>query len=179
MLVTTKRRYIKKHIIGGGGIFDTVANVFKRLVGSTAVKALASKLTSGAQTELGKKFIEAGKTVGKEVGLKAIDVGKDVAIAKAKALIDGLAPKVSSTAQALTPKSQEAIRQLTGLQPNLPVVTQKSKDALATLINMGSNEAPSININKLLAGAGVGKQKAISIQDLVKRLNAGAGLRLA
>ena len=139
MLITTKRRYIKKHVIGGAGIFDTIANLFKRLTGSTA-SAIASKLASVAKTELGKKAIEAGKTAAREVGLKAIDVGKDAAIAKAKALIDGLAPK-----------NQE--------------ITQKSKDTLASLINNGET-----------TGSGVG---AFSIQDLVKRLNTGSGLRLA
>lgn len=125
MLITTKRRYIKKHVIGGAGLFDTIANFFKRITESTAAKSMA--------TRLGRKFIEAGKTAAMEVGLKAIDVGKDAAIAKAKTLIEGLAA---------------------------PVITQKSKDAL----------------DKLLAGSGVG---AISIQDYVKRLNIGSGLRLA
>ena len=146
MLITTKRRYIKKHVIGGAGIFGTIANLFKRLTGSTA-SAIASKLASVAKTDLGKKAIEAGKTVAREVGLKAIDVGKDAAIAKAKALIDGLAPKYQE-------------------------ITQKSKDTLASLINM--------DVNKLLAGSGVdARQSAMSTQDLVRRINTGSGLRLA
>ena len=151
MLITTKRRYIKKHIVGGAGIFDTIANVLKRVTGSTAAKAIASKIGNFTKTEIGKKAIEAGKTTAREVGLKAIDVGKDVAIAKAKALIDGFAPK-----------NQPPVRSAT------PALTQKSKDALAALTN----------INNLLAGSGVGA-KAISIQDLVRRLNTGSGLRLA
>ena len=162
MLITTKRRYIKKHIIGGAGIFDTIAKIFKRVTGSTAAKAIASKLGTFAKTEIGKKAIEAGKTTAKEVGLKAIDVGKDVAIAKAKALIDGFAPK-----------NQETIRQ-PPIRSATPALTQKSKDSLAALINMGA----TTNINNLLAGSGVGA-KAISIQDLVKKLNTGSGLRLA
>ena len=83
MLIPTKRRCKKKHVIGGSGIFDTL---LKRITESTAAKAIAKSV---AKTALGKKAIEAGKTVVKEVGLKAIDVGKDVAIAKAKALLDG------------------------------------------------------------------------------------------
>lgn len=166
MLITTKRRYIKKHVIGGAGIFDTVANFFKRIAGSTVAKTVASKLTSAAQTDLGKKFIEAGKTVGKEVGMKAINVGKDVALAKAKALLDRAAPKVASL------QNQEVIRQLTGVSTG---ITQKSKDTLADLMNMEA----TTNINKLLAGSGVRRSSAISIQDLVKRLNTGAGLKLA
>lgn len=163
MLLTTKRRYIRRHVIGGAGIFDTIANLFKRVTGSTAAKAIASKLGSVAKTDLGRKAIEAGKTVAKEVGFKAIDVGKDVAIAKAKALIEGYAPT-----PALTTKNQERIKQ--------PAITQKSKDTLAAIINMGASEATT-NINRMLAGSGV-NANAISIQDLVKRLN-GSGLRLA
>jgi hypothetical protein len=119
----TKRRCKKIHVIGGSGIFDTF---LKRITESTAAKAIASL----AATALGKKAIEAGKTVVKEVGLKAIDVG----IAKAKALLDGR-----------------------------PELTQKSKDTLASLID---------NSSAINGGA-------ISIQDLVKRLNNGSGLRLA
>ena len=124
MLIPTKRRCKKKHVIGGAGIFDTL---LKRITESTAAKAIASV----AKTALGKKAIEAGKTVVKEVGLKAIDVGKDVVIAKAKALLDGRSETM---------------------------LTQKSKDTL---------EVSNINGG------------AISIQDLVKRLNTGSGLRLA
>ena len=161
-----KRRYKKKYVIGGSGMFDTVSNFFKRMVGSTAAKTaanvaktVASKVSSASKTEIGKTAIEAGKSVVKEVGLKAIDVGKDVAIAKAKALIDGYN----------APKNHE--------------VTQESRDALASLVNMGSIK--ETNINNLLAGYGIGVKKgvaranAISIQDLVKRLNTGSGLRLA
>ncbi|KAH3754531.1 hypothetical protein DPMN_189206 [Dreissena polymorpha] len=136
------------------------------MVGSTAAKTaanvaktVASKVSSASKTEKDKTAIEAGKSVVKEEGLKGIHVGKDVAIAKAQALIDGYnAPKHRN-------------------------ITQESRDALASLINMGSNKAT--NINNLLAGYGVGVKKgtaranAISIQDLVKWLNTGSGLRLA
>lgn len=127
MLITTKRRYVKKHVIGGAGIFDSITNFVKRLTGSTATKAIVSRLSSAAQTEIGKKAIEAGKTIAKEVGLKAIDVGKDIAIAKANAFI-----------------------------------TQKSKETLSSLVGPSEVEGSSI-----------------AIQDLVKMLNTGSGLRLA
>ncbi|KAH3831359.1 hypothetical protein DPMN_104624 [Dreissena polymorpha] len=147
-------------------MFDTVSNFFKRMVGSTAAKTaanvaktVASKVSSASKTEIGKTAIEAGKSVVKEVGLKAIDVGKDVAIAKAKALIDGY----------IAQKNRE--------------ITQESRDALASLVNKDYNKAT--NINNLIAGSGVrvkrgtARANAISIQDLVKRLNTGSGLRLA
>ncbi|KAH3690890.1 hypothetical protein DPMN_193076 [Dreissena polymorpha] len=147
-------------------MFDTVSNFFKRMVGSTAsktaanvAKTAASQVSSASKTEIGKTVIEAGKSVVKEVGLKAIDVGKDVAIAKAKDLIDGYN----------APKNRE--------------ITQESRDALASLVNKGSYKAT--HINNLIAGSGVGVKRgtaranAISIQDLVKSLNTGSGLRLA
>jgi hypothetical protein len=62
MLINTKRGYTKKRVTGGAGLFDTVANPFKRVAGSTAAKAIASRLASVTQTEVGKKVIDAGKT---------------------------------------------------------------------------------------------------------------------
>ncbi|KAH3857505.1 hypothetical protein DPMN_100114 [Dreissena polymorpha] len=62
--------------------------------------------------------------------------------------------------------------------PTNQELTQESRDALASLINMGSNE---VDIYNRFAGSGVGVKRAaaISIQDLVKSLNTGSGLRLA
>ena len=66
----------------------------KRVATSNVAKAIAN----AAQTELGKKAVEASITVAKEIGLKAIDVGKDVAIAKVNAFIDKVtAPKPTLT----------------------------------------------------------------------------------
>ena len=65
MLVVTKRRYKKLHVVGGAGIFDTVAGFFKRLVTSNAAKQIASTALS------------AGKQAAKDIGQKAIDVARD------------------------------------------------------------------------------------------------------
>ena len=158
MLIVTKRRYKRQHVIGGSGLFDSVVNFVKRLASSNAAKAAVSTLASAAQTEVGKKAIEAGKTVAKEIGSHAIDIGKDLAIAKAK--------KILNTA-----------------------LSDKSKATLEGLVSMGAAEAR-------MAGSGIGRKKkadarakrneihptghpAISIQDLVKSVNMGSGLRLA
>jgi hypothetical protein len=93
---------MKKHVDGGAGLFDSVVNFFKRMATSNAVKTIASKLTSAAQTELGKKAIEPGKTVAKEVGMKAIDVGS--AIAEATNFLDETAAAQTSM---LTQKSKD------------------------------------------------------------------------
>ncbi len=170
MLIVTKRRYKKKYVIGGAGIFDSVTNFLKRLAVSNDAKAFASKLASAAKTDLGKKAIDVGKTAAKEIGKHAIDVGKDVAVAKAKALIEN----------AVARKAQMAA----------PVpLTEKSKAILESLIG------PSpLRINPgLLTGSGVSQTRnrrtkhpktqnwpstAINIQEFVKQKNSGAGLYL-
>ena len=154
MHIINKQRYKKQYVIGGSGIFDSVSNLMKKMATSNVAKALAN----AAQTELGKKAVEASKTVAKEIGLKAIDVGKDVAIAKAKALIDKAATPV------LTQQSKDILESLTSPQP---VLTQQSKAILESL----TAPQPS-NITNLLEGS------AISIQDLARKLN-GGGLKLA
>lgn len=122
MNIVTKRRYVKKHVVGGAGLFDSVVNFFKLMATSNAVKTFASKLSNAAQTEFGKKAIEASKTVAKEVGMKEVDVGKDIAIAKATKFLD------RATAAPT------------------PVLTQKSKDVRVSL-----TAAPAmININRML-----------------------------
>lgn len=56
MLVVTKRRYKKLHVVGGAGIFDTVAGFFKRLVTSNAAKQIASTALS-----VGKRAAKIGR----------------------------------------------------------------------------------------------------------------------
>lgn len=54
MLIVTKRRYKKRYVIGGAGIFDTVANFVKRLVTSDAAKAIGKTVAIDA----GKKLVD-------------------------------------------------------------------------------------------------------------------------
>ena len=61
MLVVAKRSYKKVHVVGGAGIFDSIAGLLKRLLTSNAAKRIAST----AVQEIG--------GVAKD---KAIDVGK-------------------------------------------------------------------------------------------------------
>lgn len=179
MLIVTKRRYKKQHVIGGAGIFDTIASVIKRLFTSNAAKQIASTALS------------VGKDAAKEIGKKALDVGKTAAIDAGKRLVDKAAAKL------LTPKNQEVITQLTGLQPQPAVNIQKTKDILTSLIDDGTTNF-NTNINSLLAGSGIAKpriakpgmkrygavkgngasnaSKAIAIQDLVKRLATPASM---
>jgi hypothetical protein len=154
MLIVKNKRYVKKHVVGGAGIFDSITNFFKRMASSNAARSIASNLSKAAASDIGKNAISAAKTVGKELATSAISLAKDVAIAKGKQLINK------------KPKN-------TGLDPNelaatAPPITQKSKDILASLIK-------PTNINKLMMGQG---SNAIRIEDFVKKMN-GGGLRLA
>ncbi len=152
MLIVAKRRYKKQYVIGGAGIFDTVAGFFKKLFVSNAAKQIASTALS------------AGKDAAKEIGKKALDVGKTVAIDAGKRLIDKAAAKIMKPTAPTT------------------VLTQESKDVLTRLINDGARlDNNNNNINNVMMGHGVNPpvttKNAIRIQDLVRRLN-GGGLKV-
>ena len=58
MLIVTKKRYKKQHLIGGSGIFDTIINFAKRLFTSGAAKSAASALASSAAKQAGKHIVD-------------------------------------------------------------------------------------------------------------------------
>ena len=62
----TKRIYKQKYVIGGAGIFSSIGNFLARMFSSNAAKQLASTA------------LQAGKTATKDIGMKAIDVGKQL-----------------------------------------------------------------------------------------------------
>ena len=65
-MLITKRTYKKKYVIGGAGIFDSIGNFCARMFSSNAAKQLASTA------------LQAGKTAAKDIGMNAIDVGKQM-----------------------------------------------------------------------------------------------------
>ena len=65
-MLITKRMYKKKYVIGSAGIFSFIGNFFARIFSSNAAKQLASTA------------LQAGKTAAKDIGMKAIDVGKQL-----------------------------------------------------------------------------------------------------
>ena len=65
-MLIIKRTYKKKYVIGGVGIFDSIGFFFARMFSSNAAKQLASAA------------LHAGKTAAKDIGMKAIDVGKQL-----------------------------------------------------------------------------------------------------
>ena len=68
--------YKKKYVIGGSGIFDSIGNFLARMFSSNAGKQLASTA------------LQAAKIAAKDIGMKAIDVGKTVAIDAGKKLVE-------------------------------------------------------------------------------------------
>ena len=93
--------------------------------------------------------------------MKAIDVGKTVAIDARKKLIENAAKKL------LTPKSQEIITKYINVTVQIEQVVQNVNDALANYVDTGA-----INLNKLIDGSSLrhptaSKANVIAIQDLV------------
>ena len=89
-MLIRKRTYKKKYVIGGAGIFDSIGSVFASIFSSNAAKQLASTAH------------QVGKTAPKDIGMKAIHVGKTVAIDAGKKLVEKAAKKL------ITRKSQVA-----------------------------------------------------------------------
>jgi hypothetical protein len=132
MLITTKRRYKKQHVIGGAGIFDS----FMKLFTSNAAKQIAS-------------------TAAKEIGKKAIDVGKTVAIDAGKRLVDKiLAPKnteVQPVVPVITQKTKDTLTKLIN-------EAQTVNDVATTNINkmLSGSGSNAIAIQDLVKRLGAG-----------------------
>ena len=164
MLVVTKRRYTRKHVIGGAGIFDTISGVFKRL------------FTSGVANRAAATALSLGKDAAKELSKKALDVGKTTAVEAGKRLMDKAAAKLLAS-KVLSPRVVAEKREV----ETAPALTRENAALLARLIGNGAASAET-NINNILAGDGLRSSNAVSIRDLVHRLNNnknGAGLKLA
>ena len=151
-MLTTKRTYKKTYVIRRAGIFGSIGIFFARMFSSNAAKQLAS----GA--------LQAGKTSAQYIGMKAIDVGKTVAIDAGKKLVERTAKSLT------TPKPQVA---------NVIVppeeITKKVNEFIAKYV-----DEIAINLNKLIDGSSVNRPNAsneIAIQDLVRRIN-GSGLKV-
>ena len=155
MLIVTKRRYTRKHVIGGAGILDTITGAFKRL------------FTSGVANRAASTALSMGKDVAKELGKKALDVGKTTAIEVGKRAMDKAAAKLLASSVLAPPAAS----------------TPLTRENAAILARVIPNATAETNINNILAGDGLGSAaKAVSIRDLVRHLNNnknGAGLKLA
>ena len=120
--------------------------------------------SSNAEKQLASAALQAGKIAAKDIGMKAIDVGKSVAIDADKKLVEKAAKRLS------TPKPQVA---------NVIVPPQEIIKTVNEVIAKYFDTS-EINLNKLIDASSVNcpnTSNAIAIQDLVKRLN-GSGLKV-
>ena len=131
--------------------------------GSGLFDSLARLFTSGVAKQLASTAIDVGKEVGKKT---AIDVGtklvKKVLTPKVQGIQRGIqkAPAVSQrVAPAVAAKVQGILNKY--VVPQVPQVLQASVRQ---------------NINSLIDGSG---NNAVAIQDLVRRLHRGNGLKTA
>ena len=120
--------------------------------------------SSIAAKQLASAAPQAGQTAAKYIGMKAIDVGKTVAIDADKKLVEKVAKILSA------PKSQMA---------NVMVPPEEIIKEVNEVIAMYVDTS-AINLNKLINGSSVNRPHAsyaIAFEDLVKRLN-GSGLKV-
>ena len=115
-MIVYRNRYVKKHIIGGSGILDTLKNILRRAASSSASRAASTLASRIAKTELGREAIMATKSAGKELASAAISTAKDVAIDKGRKTIEKLYTKTGTPKPVtqLSQKSQDIISGIVG-----------------------------------------------------------------
>ena len=155
-MIVYRNRYVKKHVIGGSGILDTLKNILRRAATSSASRAASTLASRIAKTELGREAIMATKSAGKELASTAISTARDVAIDKGRKTIEKLYAKTGM------PKPSDAVKATERL-------SQKSKDIISGIVDKAGPYTPAIDEYSMLGGA-------IRIQDLVKM---GNGLLIA
>ena len=119
--------------------------------------------SSNAAKQLASTALKAGKTAAKDIGMKAIDMDKTIAIDAGKILVEKAAKRLT------TPKSQVA-----NVMVPLEEIIKKVNEVIAKYV-----DTSAINLNKLIDGSSINRpnaSNAIAIQDLVRRIN-GLGLK--
>jgi hypothetical protein len=140
-MLVRKSHYIRTHVVGGGGIFDTIANIVNRITGNT-FGDLASKLVVSAGKRMASK-------AGKRLASRFITTPpQNVAISQPVFT----APPSSALPTALPPVPQQ--------QVNIPQNAINHQAKLNEIIGKynGSGVTPTTP-----------QQNAITIQDLVRK----------
>jgi hypothetical protein len=167
-MIVQKSRYIRTHVVGGGGIFDTIANIVKRITGNT-VGDLASKLLLSAGTSMAS---EAGKRLASRF------------IAPSPPLT-GLTPPSSSAPEVTAPFPLSAPQ--AAQQVGSPLTGFSSPPSLTSPQNAVNHQAKLNELMSKYTGSGVvpsltgftpTQQRAITIQYLVRKLHQGSGLKV-
>ena len=122
----------------------------------------AKLFSSNTAKQLASTALQPGKSAAKDIVMKAINVGKTVAIDAGKKLIEKTAKKL------LTIKSQEIITKYANVTVRPEQVVKNVKDALANYV-----DTDAINLNKLIDRSSLrhltaSKANAIAIQEKVK-----------
>ena len=120
--------------------------------------------SSNAAKQLASAALQAGKTAANGIEMKAVDMGKTVAIDAGKKLVEKAAKKLS------VPKSQVA-----NVMVPPEEINKISNELIAKYV-----DTSAIKLKKLIDGSSINHptaSKAIAIQDLMKRLN-GSGLKV-
>ena len=109
-------------------------------------------------------FSSNAKPAAKYIGMKAIDVGKTVAIDAGRKLVEKAAKRFT------TPKSQ-----VVNVLVSPEEITKKLNEVIAKYV-----DTSAVNLSKLIDGSSINRpnaSNATAIQDLVKRIN-GSGLKV-
>ena len=153
MLVTrVKKRYVKKYVYGGSGIFSTIGSLITRLTGSTA-KQLASKLA-----------LSAGKAAAAVAATKLV-----------KRVMDR--PNVQITPQQIETVYQQPEQLKKIIQTYAPEVNNKVKEIISKYSNNINNSVS--NLNNLIHGNGVMSSQDIVRQlNIPKSPHRGTGMKV-
>lgn len=95
MLIITKKRYKKQHVIGGSGIFDTVVNLIKRVFTSGAAKAVGLSVAKQAGRHLVDKMMNPAVVALPAVAVPSV-VAEPPAVPAAVAAVAAVPPAVLS-----------------------------------------------------------------------------------
>ena len=191
MIIDKRRAYVRRHVIGGSGIFDTIAKVFGRVASSAAAK----KIGEVGSKAIASKFVQttvksAANKAANELATHGVNKLADVITQKGKSAMDVVADKILTQDKPVIP-AQEILSTITNVPQGKPIrapLKELSNKVDEIVSRYSKHEQPqsvntAININKLLSGMGVRKHKkhsntAIPIQDLVRELNRGAGMKV-
>ena len=173
-MIVYRNRYVKKHVIGGSGILDTLKNILRRAATSSASRAASTLASRIAKTELGREAIMATKSAGKELASTAISTAKDVAIDKGRKTIEKLYTKTGRP-KPVTQLSQKSKDIISGIVSRADQSKMDGKAGSSKMDDKAGSYIPAIDEYAMLGGA-------IRIQDLVKNsknLKMGNGLLIA
>ena len=152
-MIVYRSRYVKKHVVGGSGIVDTLKNFLRRAAASSASRAAYTLANKIAKTELRREAIMATNSAGKELASTAISTARGVAIDKGKKTIEKLYAKTGTLKPSEAAKSE---------------LSQKSKDIISGIVNRKLASSTPIMDEYSMFGSGLSNKNAIRIQDLVK-----------